>query len=182
MRNAARKGRKADGGGLVTAGSPKVEWVSAAGAEYSPSVYLFPGQIFASAEAAIVTTILGSCVAVCLWDEEAGVGGINHYLLATNPMRGGADARYGNTAMQRLLEEVVDRGASTGRLIAKIFGGARVIEGFSARQSIGEQNVTAARDFLQQNEIAIGGEHTGGRAGRKLLFNTGNGSAYVKEI
>ena len=166
----------------MIASSPKIESISAAGAEYSPSVYLFPGQIFASAEPALVTTILGSCVAVCLWDEEAGAGGINHYLLAANPMRGGADARYGNTAMQRLLESVVDRGASIKRLIAKIFGGARVIDGFTARQSIGEQNVIAARDFLQQNEIAIGGEHTGGRAGRKLLFNTSNGSAYVKEI
>src|SRR5215467_8180889 len=77
-----------------------------------PTVYLFPGQLFASAEPSMVTTILGSCVAVCLWDRETFVGGINHYLLATNPMRGRADARYGNTAMARLLEDVLERGAS----------------------------------------------------------------------
>jgi chemotaxis protein CheD len=157
----------------------------AAGAtvENLPAVYLFPGQIFASAEPALVSTILGSCVAVCLWDAEVPVGGINHFLLAMNPMTGGSDARYGNTAMQRLLEAVVERGASIRRLLAKIVGGASVIEGFSGpRQSIGEQNVLVAREFLRRHDITISGEQTGGRLGRKLLFHTGTGSAFVKEI
>jgi chemotaxis protein CheD len=159
------------------------ECTPAGGADNAPSVYLFPGQIFTSAEPALVTTILGSCVAVCLWDPEISVGGINHFLLPANPMRGGADARYGNSAMERLLEAVVERGAHVGRLVAKIVGGARVIDGFSgARQSIGEQNVVVAREFLKRLEINVSGDQTGGRQGRKLLFHTGNGSAYVKEI
>jgi chemotaxis protein CheD len=147
------------------------------------NVYLFPGRIFASAEPVVVSTILGSCVAVCLWDPEAGIGGINHFLLPANPAHGSSDLRYGNTAMMRLLEAMLDRGATTRRLVAKIVGGASVLEAFSAsRRSIGEQNVIVAREFLKRIEIHIAGDQTGGRRGRKLLFHTGNGSAYVKEI
>lgn len=150
---------------------------------YLPSVYLFPGHIYTSAEPAIVSTILGSCVAVCLWDRDAGVAGINHFLLPANPARGAGDARYGNTAMARLLEMMVERGASAYRLLAKIVGGASVLDSFSpTRRSIGEQNVEVARQFLKQADIRVAGDQTGGRHGRKLLFHTGNGSAYVKEI
>lgn len=159
------------------------EAAAVSGAETLPTVYLFPGQIFTSADPVLVTTILGSCVAVCLWDAEACVGGINHFLLARNPMSGRDDARYGDTAMARLLESVIERGASRRQLMAKIVGGACVVAGLSVgRASIGEQNATVARDFLLQHDIAILGEQTGGKAGRKLHFHTGNGSAYVKEI
>jgi len=148
----------------------------------TPNVYLFPGQIFTSSEPAIVSTILGSCVAVCLWDPEAHIGGMNHFLLPANPARA-SDARYGNTAMARLLEMLIERGASARRLLAKIVGGASVLNGFSnTRRSIGEQNVIVAREFLQKLDITLAGDQTGGRRGRKLLFHTGNGSAYVKEI
>lgn len=146
------------------------------------NVYLFPGRIFASAEPVVVSTILGSCVAVCLWDPEVAVGGINHFLLPANPAQG-VDLRYGNTAMMRLLEAMLDRGALTRRLVAKIVGGASVLEAFSsARRSIGDQNVMVAREFLNRLDIHVAGDQTGGRRGRKLLFHTGNGSAYVKEI
>lgn len=154
-----------------------------AGPDTVASVDLFPGQIFTSAEPALVTAILGSCVAVCIWDADTGIGGINHFLLPVNPMRRGADARYGNTAMERLLEAVVERGASTRRLVAKIVGGASVLDGVSGtRRSIGEQNVAVAREFLQQLDITIAGQRTGGRHARMLLFHTGNGVAFVKEI
>ncbi|HKB79793.1 MAG TPA: chemotaxis protein CheD [Thermoanaerobaculia bacterium] len=151
--------------------------------ERAPNVYLFPGQIFTSGESILVSTILGSCVAVCLWDPETGVGGINHFLLPLNPLRGGADARYGNTAMPRLLEGMLERGASARRLMAKVVGGASVITGLSvSRRSIGEQNVIVAREFLRTLDIPVAGDQTGGRRGRKLLFDTGSGNAYVKEI
>lgn len=157
--------------------------VLAGGLESVPNVYLFPGQIFTSAEPVIVTTILGSCVAVCLWDSESGVAGINHFLLPVNPMKGGADARYGNTAMERLLETLVERGASARRLVGKVVGGASVVDHFTGvRRSIGEQNAAVARDFLRRLDITINGDQTGGRRGRKLLFHTGTGSAFVKEI
>lgn len=155
----------------------------AAPGEMIPTYYLFPGQIFTAAEPVLVTTILGSCIAVCLWDPEAGVGGVNHFLLARNPMRGAADARYGDTAMDRLLEKVIGHGAVPRRLLARIVGGACVVAGLNAgRGSIGEQNILVAREFLQRQRIAVEEEQTGGTSGRKLRFHTGNGSSSVKEI
>lgn len=147
------------------------------------SVYLHPGQLFVSSEPVVVTTILGSCVAVCLWDPQAGVAGINHFLLASTPVRGAADARYGNVAMAQLMEAMLARGAATSRIVAKVFGGACVLDKFTgARQSIGELNIATAREYLERCGIALRAEHTGGRRGRKLVFHTDGGSAYVKEL
>jgi chemotaxis protein CheD len=147
------------------------------------TVYLHPGQIFTTVETVLVTTVLGSCVAVCLFDPVASVGGMNHFLLPTTPVRGTNDLRYGNTAMERLITTMQGKGAIVDRIIAKVFGGACVIPGFSgAREAIGTKNVAAAREALTRHGIAIRGEQTGGRRGRKLLFHTGHGAAYVKEI
>ncbi len=148
-------------------------------AEEAPaSVYVHPGQIYTASHATLVSTILGSCVAVCLWDPIARVGGMNHFLLPR-----GKGPRYGNDAMVQLIEEMTGRGAFVARMVAKVFGGACVIEGFTgARKAIGAQNAEAALQFLAAHSIPVIGEQTGGRRGRKLLFHTGTGQAYVKEI
>jgi chemotaxis protein CheD len=147
------------------------------------TVYLHPGQIFTTVETVLVTTVLGSCVAVCLFDPVASVGGMNHFLLPSTPVRGANDLRYGNTAMERLIAAMQVKGAVLERIVAKVFGGACVIPGFSgAREAIGTKNALAAREALTRHNIAIRAEQTGGRRGRKLLFHTGHGAAYVKEI
>jgi len=148
-------------------------------AEEAPvSVYVHPGQLYAAAHAALVSTILGSCVAVCLWDPVARVGGMNHFLLPS-----GKGPRYANDAMPRLVEEMLARGAFVARTIAKVFGGACVIETFTgSRKAIGAQNADAALQFLAAHAIPVRVDQTGGRRGRKLLFHTGTGQAYVKEI
>jgi len=149
-------------------------------AEEAPeSVYLHPGQIFTASHAVLVSTVLGSCVAVCLWDPVARVGGMNHFLLPS----GRNDPRYGNAAMQQLVDEMTGRGALVARMVAKVFGGACVIPGFAdPRQAIGARNADVARQSLAASFIPIRAEQTGGRRGRKLLFHTGSGAAFVKEI
>lgn len=148
-------------------------------AEEAPeSVYLHPGQIYTASHAALVSTVLGSCVAVCLWDPSARIGGMNHYLLPS-----GKGPRYCNDAMSQLLDEMTGRGAFVARMVAKVFGGACVIPGFSGeRKAIGTQNAEAARQFLAAHSIPVRADQTGGIRGRKLLFHTGTGQAYVKEI
>jgi chemotaxis protein CheD len=148
-------------------------------AEEAPvSVYLHPGQIYAASHAALVSTILGSCVAVCLWDPGARVGGMNHFLLPQ-----GKGPRYATDAMTHLIEDMTKRGAFVARMVAKVFGGACVIEHFTGpRKAIGQQNADAARRFLVDHSIPVRAEQTGGRRGRKLLFHTGTGQAYVKDI
>jgi len=146
--------------------------------EAPESVYLHPGQIYTASHAALVSTVLGSCVAVCLWDPVARVGGMNHFLLPS-----GKGPRYCNEAMPQLIDEMTSRGAFVARIVAKVFGGACVIAGFTgSRKAIGTQNAEAARQFLSAQAIPIRAEQTGGHRGRKLLFHTGTGLAYVKEI
>jgi chemotaxis protein CheD len=147
------------------------------------TVYLHPGQVYTASQPLMVSTILGSCVAVCLWDARASIAGINHYLLPSRPVRGHSDLRYGNTAIERLIDEVLNAGAVMQRIIAKVVGGASILGiGNESRQSIGDQNVAVARQILQKHSIPIGAEQTGGPRGRKLVFHTGTGQAYSKEI
>ena len=102
------------------------------------TVYLYPGQIFTASQPLLVSTILGSCIAVCLWDDEARLAGINHYLLPSDPVRGQSDLRYGNIAIERLIDEMVSAGAKKLRLVAKLVGGASIIgSSGGTRQSIG---------------------------------------------
>ena len=163
----------------VTTASPDLSTINQ---NALPKVHLYPGQMFISGEGVLVSTILGSCVAVCLWDPQINLGGINHFLLPSDPLRNNSDLRYGNNAVTTLIEDMVARGAAKQRMIAKIAGGACVLEGFAAKRSIGEQNIAVAQTVLLQHEITVTSEHTGGKRGRKLLFYTGNGAAFSKEI
>jgi chemotaxis protein CheD len=168
----------------MTALNP-IERVStmAAADEALRTVYLYPGQLFTASEPLLVSTILGSCVAVCLWDADASLAGINHYLLPSDPVRGHSDLRYGNIAIERLINEMVSAGATKYRLTAKLVGGASILgKASGTRQSIGDQNVAVARQILEKHGIPINAEQTGGQRGRKLVFHTGNGCAYSKEI
>lgn len=149
-----------------------------AASEAPPSVYVHPGQLYVASQSALVSTILGSCVAVCLWDPVARVGGMNHFLLPS-----GKGPRYGSDALPRLVDEMIARGAFVARTIAKVFGGACVIDHFTGpRKAIGAQNTELAVQFLAAHSIPVRVDQTGGRRGRKLLFHTGTGQAYVKEI
>ena len=146
-------------------------------------VYLYPGQIFVASEPFVVTTILGSCVAVCLWDPTARVAGINHYLLPDISVPGQSDLRYANTAVQHLIDEMLAAGARQHRMVAKLVGGASILmPAGGARLSIGEQNVLAGRKVLGHHAIEISAEQTGGTRGRKLLFHTGTGRTESREI
>jgi chemotaxis protein CheD len=145
--------------------------------------YLHPGQLFVSHESYAVTTILGSCVSVCLWDPLTKIGGINHFLLPMDIGEDQASLRFGNLAVRELIEEVVGVGAEQARLRAKLFGGACVLEAFRSRENhLGTKNVTIAREVLDTADIPIIGEDVGGNRGRKLIFHTDNGSAWVKQL
>lgn len=144
-------------------------------------VYLLPGQLFASSEPSAVTTILGSCVAVCLWDRTQRIGGINHFLLPFSVGNGLASPRFGNVAVQSLIEKLLTLGSQRQRLEAKLFGGACVLGAFLERENhLGTKNVEAARKLLEAQKIAVVGEDVGGRQGRKLIFHTDEGTTLVK--
>ena len=139
--------------------------------------------MFASAQPAEVTTILGSCVAVCLWDRYLGVGGINHYMLPTWNGMELASPKYGNIAIERLVDKMLQLGCKKNNLVAKVFGGGEVITVASSTMHIGERNIMVAEDMLQERNIPIIGRSTGGKNGRKIIFNTHTGEVlqcYIK--
>lgn len=147
------------------------------------SIYLHPGQILASSQPCSVTTILGSCVAVCLWDGEMQVGGINHFLLPHRAGGGSASPRFGNVAMEQLFRGLLAEGARREGLRAKVFGGACVLEALRGLgRSLGPKNVEVARRFLNEQGIPVVAEDTEGDRGRKLTFRTNDGSATVRML
>jgi chemotaxis protein CheD len=144
-------------------------------------VYLHPGQLVASSEPRSITTILGSCVAACIWDPYAGIGGMNHFLLPHFAGPSSASPRFGSVAMAQLVEELVGLGARADRLRAKVFGGGCVVEALRRQTNgLGAQNVDVALRFLRELAIPVMSEDVGGDRGRKLCFKTADGASQVR--
>ncbi len=141
--------------------------------------YLYPSNLFVSREPHLVTTVLGSCISVCLYDTSRKVGGINHFMLPFWNGEGLASAKYGNIAMEKLLREMEKIGARKTDMIAKIFGGANQA---NFTMKIGERNIEIARKYLRQFEIPVTGESVDGTLGRKILFDTSTGVVKMKLI
>jgi chemotaxis protein CheD len=148
------------------------------------SAYLHPGQLVLVDRPTAVTTILGSCVSVCLYDERRGVAGVNHFLLPFWTGGAQAGARFGCQAMRQLVRGVVELGARHAELRAKVFGGACVLDAFSRADGdhLGTRNVRVALDALEAEGIPVVASDTGGRRGRRLSFTTDDGTALVRLI
>ncbi|HEU4888585.1 MAG TPA: chemotaxis protein CheD [Thermoanaerobaculia bacterium] len=143
-------------------------------------VYLHPGHLWADPAPAVVTTVLGSCVSVCLWDPQTGLGGINHFIL---PVGGAvASARYGNHALPMLLERVLEIGAHRETLLGCVFGGASIIPGDGNGPRLGSRNVVEAFDFLERHDIAVLRHDVEGQQGRKLTFRTADGTTLIRTL
>jgi len=142
--------------------------------------YLYPGAIFADPRPHLVTTVLGSCVAVCLWDPGRRLGGINHFLLPLWNGEGLPTPRYGNVAIDALLERLLALGTQRGAVQAKIFGGAAMWENPHGLLAVGERNIDLARRRLDELHIPVVASDLGGDMGRKLIFNSGDGSVLLR--
>jgi chemotaxis protein CheD len=162
---------------------PGAPELSSPEAEGRPQVYLHPGQVFASSEPLAVTTILATCVAVCLWDPLRRVGGINHYLLPRGGGREERSARYGEVAMKMLLARLGQLGASPARLQAKVFGG--MTSAFGARDAgrdLGANNVEFALATLATEGIPVVASDVGGTRPRKLIYHVDEGIVWVRPL
>jgi chemotaxis protein CheD len=147
-----------------------------------PVVYLLPAELVAVSAGAprTLTTILGSCVSVCLWDRRGRGGGMNHYLLPSRRPDSPRTARYGDIAIPALVTKLVALGADRADLRAKVFGGAHVLPlGAPGARTLGGDNVLVAFSLLRAEGIHVVSEDVGGTRGRKLAFNTVDGTALV---
>lgn len=147
------------------------------------AAYLHAGHILVSRNPCRVTTVLGSCVAVGLWDASTGIGGLNHFLLPQCPGSGERSPRFGNIAVEALIDGVIAAGARRQHLQAKLFGGACVLRAFrNGGWHLGSQNVEVARIALQEHRIPVVVEDVEGMRGRKLIFQTHDGAAWVRSL
>ena len=145
------------------------------------TAYLQPGQLHVSTEPTVISTVLGSCVAVCLWDPDRRIGGANHYLLPEGSSEPKSPLRYAASAVEDLIRRVVAMGAPEAGLRAKVFGGASIIEALRrAAAPLGSRNVEVGLRVLREHGIPVTSSHTGGERGMKLDFHTDTGEAWVK--
>jgi len=148
------------------------------------AVKVLPGEYFVDDEDLLIMTTLGSCIATCLWDRNAKVGGLNHFMLPD-----GVDAddmtghggRYGSFAMELLINELLKRGARRSSLEAKVFGGGQVVEGMD-KLDIGERNTRFVLDYLRTEHIPVISSDVRGIHPRKVCFLPASGKAMVKRL
>ena len=142
---------------------------------------ILPGEFYATAKDEVIVTVLGSCVSACILDPVAMVGGMNHFMLPLSRMDQGQDvffaARYGAAAMEYLINDLMHLGADRERLVAKVFGGGKVMHGLS---DVGGQNIAFVRTFLQQEGIPVWSEDLGGACARKVYLFPHTGQVLVK--
>lgn len=127
----------------------------------------------------VMSTVLGSCVAVCMFDRKAGVGGMNHFLLAGSDAVASNDLKYGVNAMELLINKILQSGGDRQRLQAKLFGGASMTE-HSAK--IGKSNARFAMDFLAGEGIPCLSQSLGGTQARRVQFTPSTGAARQMQI
>jgi chemotaxis receptor (MCP) glutamine deamidase CheD len=150
-----------------------------------PTHAIIVGEVKASDEPLKVTTLVGSCIAVCLYDPKARIGGMNHFMLPCNHTADVQCATYGVHAMELLINEIMKLGGDRRRLTAKIFGGGDVLGKRitdNPGMTIGEQNIQFALGFLEKDRIPVIAKDLGGLTGRQIQFLTHTGQAFVRPV
>ena len=155
------------------------------------AIFLRPGELFVCCEPSLVTTVLGSCVAVTMFNPRLRVGAICHALLA-DPRKSAAQTqenpepfKYVSLAIPAMLEMFRSLGIHLEETEVKLFGGANVL--MNSRESLPEQgigavNVHRAQTLLQESHLRVSRTHVGGVRGRKLIFNTATGEVLLKQL
>lgn len=148
-------------------------------------VKILPGEFYVTTADEVISTVLGSCVAACMWDPVAGIGGMNHFMIPTTDRRMSdaavtdEAARYGMFAMEFLINTILKNGGDRGRLLTKIAGGGHVM---NFATNIGQRNIDFVRHYLVVEGLALTSEHVGGPYPMKLAFHPLTGRARVKEL
>ncbi len=148
---------------------------------------ILPGEFYVTRNNEYIITVLGSCVSACIWDEVAGIGGMNHFMLPDDNNASGSwasgsnssSARYGNVAMEMMINEILKNGGSRNRLRAKIFGGGQML---SSMTDIGQRNILFVYDYIKTEGIVKVGEDVGSVYPRKVMFFPLTGRVRMKRL
>ena len=143
------------------------------------------GEYYTSADDELIGTLLGSCVAVCLYDRVKRISGMNHFMLPGRISKADIfrdrSAKYGIIAMNKLLERLRELGAERGNIVAKIFGGGSMLEFERRVITIPDENVRLAKIILEMEDIPINELDTGGRFTRKVMMDVQSGRVYLRK-
>lgn len=144
---------------------------------------ILPGEFYVTFKDMVIVTVLGSCVAACIRDRVSGIGGMNHFMLPEGDGNGpvSTSARYGNYAMEVLINELLKAGAQRENLEAKVFGGGAVLRGFTAL-NVGERNAQFVKQYLRAENIRIVAEDLNDVHPRKVYFFPRSGKVLVKKL
>jgi chemotaxis protein CheD len=151
---------------------------------------ILPGEFYMTTKNVAIATTLGSCISACIWDDRSHIGGMNHFMLPITNKEAhqvnwgqrdkSADAtRYGNFAMEHLINAILKSGGRRVNLRAKLFGGAKVLNQVS---DVGQKNIDFALAYLEQEEILIESSDIGDIYPRKVIFEPCSGRAFVKRL
>lgn len=151
---------------------------------------ILPGEFYVTRQNESIVTVLGSCVSACIWDEVSGIGGMNHFMLPLTDkdindvtwgtkMVPGEATRYGNYAMEHMINEILKYGARRSRLQAKVFGGGRMIANMS---DVGLRNSEFVLEYLATERIPVLAESLGDDCPRKVYFVPATGKVFVKRL
>ena len=149
---------------------------------------ILPGEFYVSRSDEIIATTLGSCVSACIWDEYSSIGGMNHFMLPltkkeTHEVTWGNDqsdaTRFGNYAMEHLINEILACGGLRKNLRAKVFGGGKILENMS---DVGEKNCAFLIEYLAVENIPILSHDFGNNYPRKIMFDPLSGKAHMKRL
>lgn len=144
------------------------------------AVKVLPGEYFVSGEDVLIMTVLGSCIAACIWDNKMRVGGMNHFMLPEGDASDGS-GRYGSYAMELLINEMIKLGARRETMQAKVFGGGAVMAGFTT-MNVGERNTRFVLDYLATERIPVVSQDVMDIHPRKVCFFPVTGKALVKRL
>jgi chemotaxis protein CheD len=143
--------------------------------------FLYPATLFASRKPSRVQTLLGSCVAICLYDQILKIGGMNHFMLPLWDGREQQTPKYGDIAVEMLIDKMIDMGSRQENIVAKVFGGGHQ-HNRNEILTIGKRNSELATQAMRKHHIRIVASSLGGINGRKIIFNTFTGVVLMKYI
>lgn len=145
---------------------------------------VLPGEFYVSKQDELISTVLGSCISACIYDETLGIGGMNHFMLPglKDPVTLHANdlnCRYGNWAMEFLINELLKNGAAKRNLKVKLFGGGKIIRSMT---DIGVGNIKFAYDYIKEEGLELVSHDVGGPWPRKIVFHPQTGKVQVKKL
>lgn len=144
---------------------------------------ILPGEYYVSVTNELITTVLGSCISVCIRDAKNGIGGMNHFMLPkdNNVMESVVSdaARYGNFAMEHLINDILHYGGERRNLEFKVFGGGKVLD---MKMDIGKKNIDFVFEYLKMERFSVSAEDVGDNYPRKVIFYPLTGVARVKKL